>query len=149
MCLGVGGLYLQPSGELLCEPGNIPNFPEKDKYIDANFFERSKYNLCMDTIEVYRVSVRRNYEIPIWETEKSGPERVAFSNMARDGYFIRWFPEAVAVVNYQPNGLSAELGQKKSILWKKQFVSIIIQHINIILSRKEYTLRQSLCIILF
>lgn len=64
------------------------------------------------------------YPIPIWETEKNGPERVVFSNMDKDGYYIQWFSMSVAVVNYQGNWLT----NYERINWDKDPMSRAIIH---------------------
>lgn len=133
MCLGVGGFYLKPDGSMHTEDSKKPLFKTKD-YIDCNFFEREKYNLCVDTIEAYKVSIRKNYSIPIWNTEKDGPERVAFCEMANAGYYIRWFNKPIAVVNYQSDGMTLNPETlKKEIQCQMPFVTIIIPHISTIL----------------
>lgn len=115
-CLGVAGLYLKPDGSILREEQKHGKrkdsfFSLPVEYVDVKFYEREQYNLCVDTLETYKVNIRKNYKIPVWKNEKDGPERVAFCDMAEDGYFIRWYKKPIAVVNYQENGMT--LNQEK------------------------------------
>lgn len=103
-CIGIGALYQTTDGILLCDKSSPLRF--KNGVIDANYFERHDYGLGMDTIEAYNIEIRKKYPIPIWNSEKHGPERVAFCNMSNDGYFIRWHDEVIAVVDYQKDGIS-------------------------------------------
>lgn len=120
-CVGIGALYKKNDMSLMHNLSK-DNMPQNN--VSLRFHQRSDYGYGCDCIEIYKVDIRKKYPIPIWPTEKIGPERVAFSNMDEDGYFIQWFSEPVAVVNYQESGLT----NYEKIHWDKDPMSKAITY---------------------
>lgn len=133
-CLGIGAVYLKPDSTMLC----MDNIKPKDN-VAIQFHQRSRYGYGMDCIEIYNVNIRKNYPIPIWPTEKNGPERVAFSNMDVGGYYMQWYAFPVAVVNYQESGLT----EYERVNWHKDPMSKAIAN-NYYQTYKFYDLKTRL-----
>ncbi len=101
-CLGVGFVYQTP---------NVDTYDLNNKYrrdgISLKFYERDKSGYNLDCLEVHKISIRKNYPIPTYKNYIGG-ERIAFSEMANDGYFMKWYSTPIAVVDYQLDGMTAK-----------------------------------------
>ena len=59
-----------------------------------------------ELLEAWRTDVLRHYPFPVWKSEKFAPEQIVFNQIALDGYKIRWYPTAMAICEYQDDGLT-------------------------------------------
>lgn len=105
----VAGVKVTPDGEPMKK--RWPSIPSNPGYVDATDLQRAKYGLNADMCEAWRTEVLRKYPFPVWEGEKFAPEQIVFNQIALDGYKIRWYPVAMAVCEYQADGLTR--GAKK------------------------------------
>lgn len=99
---GIGFMRCFPNGDYM-----KPQVPIIDKglgYIDATHLERAKYNLNMDSCEVHRTELFREYPFQYWETERYAPEQLPFYEIAFAGYKMRWRDEKLYVCDYLPDG---------------------------------------------
>jgi glycosyltransferase involved in cell wall biosynthesis len=96
--VSVNGRTIRPNGEL-----NGPPFTDTLDIDSMSYWYRRR--LAGDTAGLSRTDVVRRYPFP-YATSRSAPEAIAFNRIARR-YLTRFLPEPVAVVDYQPDGLSA------------------------------------------
>ena len=76
------------------------------EYVDAKATERDKYNLTGDKAEVFFTDVLRKYPFPEIEGEKFITEDSVWLAIARDGYYIRWYPNIIYIGEYLSDGLT-------------------------------------------
>ena len=105
---GAAGVKIHPNGTPL--KGYWPKI-KPGKYIDATDLERKKYDLNADMCEAWRTGVLRQYPFPVWPGEKFAPEQIVFHEIALKGFYIRWYPVAICICEYQEGGLT--LGASK------------------------------------
>lgn len=86
--------------------GKWPVIPKEPGFVDATDLERPLYGLDADMCEAWRTDILRKYPFPVWDGEKFAPEQIVFNQIALDGYKIRWYPVAMAVCEYQEDGLT-------------------------------------------
>lgn len=86
--------------------GKWPIIPPDPGYLDATDLQRAVYDLDADMCEAWRTDVLRQYPFPVWKSEKFAPEQIVFNQIALDGYKIRWYPTAMAICEYQDDGLT-------------------------------------------
>lgn len=78
----------------------------RGEYIEANNFEREKYNLEADMAEVYRTDVLRNHMFPEFDGEYFMTEAVCWDAIAAEGYKIRWYNKVIYYCVYLEGGLT-------------------------------------------
>lgn len=76
------------------------------EYIECTYIERGKFKLEADMAEIYKTSVLRQYEFPVWPDETFTPEAVVWDRIALDGYRIRYYDEKIYVCEYLEDGLT-------------------------------------------
>ena len=100
-CAGVSGMCgtnaYNPIGEY---------FDEHADYIDATNLEREKYNLLGDKTEAYYTELLAKYPFPEFEGENFITEAVVWNKIAKDGYFLRWYPDIIYIADYLEDGLT-------------------------------------------
>ena len=95
------------------------------KYTDAKHSELKKKNLIGDKAQVYFTDILRKYPFPEIEGENFITEEIVWNAIARENYFIRWFPQIIYITEYLEDGLTHnfELLNKKNpkglCLWAK------------------------------
>ena len=100
----VSGVKVTHNGSPL--KGRWPVIPKEPGFVDATDLERSLYGLDADMCEAWRTDILKKYPFPVWDGEKFAPEQIVFNQIALDGYKIRWYPVAMAVCEYQEDGLT-------------------------------------------
>lgn len=100
----VAGIKVDSDGTPL--NGKWPAIPKEPGYIDATDLQRAAYSLDADMCEAWRTDVLKKYPFPVWKSEKFAPEQIVFYQIALDGQKIRWYPNAMAICEYQDNGLT-------------------------------------------
>jgi glycosyltransferase involved in cell wall biosynthesis len=96
--VSVNGRTMTPNGDL-----NGPPFTDVLDIDSMSYWYRRR--LAGDTAGLSRTDIVRRYPFP-YATWRSAPEAIAFNRIARR-YLTRFLPEPVAIVDYQPDGLSA------------------------------------------
>lgn len=99
---GVSGMRISNTGVI----GGIPILEKGMDWIEANNFERSKYNLSGDKAEVYKTSILKKYPFPEFEGEYFVTEAVCWDAIAADGYKVRWYNYPIYHCEYLEDGLT-------------------------------------------
>lgn len=99
---GVAGLRAYEDGNKI---GGNPNISDKD-YIDADCFERKKYNLEGDKAEIFKTEVLRQHLFPEFEGEFFVTEAVCWNAIYADGYKLRWYNDIIYICEYLDGGLT-------------------------------------------
>lgn len=105
-------------------------FDDKAEYIDATNLEREKYRLLGDKTEAYYTEILKRYPFPEFEGETFLTEEVVWNKIAQDGYFLRWYPDIIYIVEYLPGGLTQSGNEKNKknpqgiLYWSKQLLQI-------------------------
>ena len=100
------------------------------EYVDAKATERDKYGLSGDKFEIYYTEILKKYPFPEIEGEKFMTEAVVWNRLAADGYYIRWFNDAVYLGQYLEGGLTdsreacIEKSPKGYLLYIKELVEV-------------------------
>lgn len=101
---GVSGLKATISkGEPV---GGLPKVLKNKPYVDAKNTQRSKYGLLGDKAEIYRTDLLRKYKFMEFDNEKFLTEETVWNEIAYNGYYIRWYPKAIYLCEYLPDGLT-------------------------------------------
>lgn len=103
---GFSGLRGYSTNEVVGQRNNSTLF------IDAKNTERRKYKLIGDKAEIYFTDILKKYPFPEIFGENFISEEIVWNNIARDGYYLRWFNEIIYICNYQNDGLTKNLEQK-------------------------------------
>lgn len=100
---GVAGLCVDTEGKIVGTP-----FPEDG--FDSDYIEiRTRYRVHGDKTEMYRTEVIRNFPLyPEYPGEKFVLEALLWHRVAAAGYRMRFFNEALRVVEYLDDGLTAQ-----------------------------------------
>lgn len=99
---GVCGLCVDPSGALIGTP-----FPRDS--IDASYADLRMMHVKGDKAGSGRLDVMRAFPFPVFEGERLTIEGIVYRRMSRT-LRIRFVNKVVKVVDYQPDGLSANAG---------------------------------------
>lgn len=78
------------------------------EYIDITHLERIKNKVLGDKSEVIYTDVWRKYKYHEFDGEKFLTEATALNRMAADGLKMRYFNSVVKIIEYRPDGLSAD-----------------------------------------
>lgn len=112
-------------------------------FIDAKNTERPQKFLEGDKAEIYYTEVLKKYPFPEIPGENFISEEIVWNEIARDGYYLRWFNEIIYIGNYLDGGLTKDTTLNKKnpqgrLLWaqgelksyqyniKKRFLAIAI-----------------------
>jgi len=103
------------------------------EYIDAKNTERDYYGLQGDKAEVYFMDILKQYSYPEFDNENFVTPEVVWNEIARNGYYIRWFNKIIWICNYLPDGLTNDQEKfirspKGFLYWAKQTIGIF--HLN-------------------
>ena len=99
-CAGVSGTRISKHGQI------IGQYPTEKAYVDATNIQRSRAGLVGDKAEVYRTDILRKYPFPEFEGEKFLSECAVWDRIGMDGYYLRWYPDALCVCEYRDDGLT-------------------------------------------
>lgn len=102
-------------GNLGTSATETPNTPFKAAYRDATLLERyadyTDHPIDGERAPVFFTDIQRRYKYPVFEGEKFMTPAVAWNRMAHDGYRVRVFNDIIWVYEYQPDGLTANVGK--------------------------------------
>ncbi|MCI8660514.1 MAG: glycosyltransferase family 2 protein [Lachnospiraceae bacterium] len=99
-CAGVSGTRINKKGQI------IGQYPQGRSYIDATDIRRRQAGLEGDKAEVYRADILKKYPFPEFKGEKFLSECAVWNRIGMDGYYLRWYPEALCVCEYRDDGLT-------------------------------------------
>lgn len=99
-CAGVAGVRKTPGGELIGE------YPSGKTYVDVRNIDRRKAHLEGDKAEVYRTEILKKYPFPEFKGERFLSECAVWDKIALEGYWVRWYPEALIICEYREDGLT-------------------------------------------
>jgi glycosyltransferase involved in cell wall biosynthesis len=102
---GLDNRWASVNGRMVRTDGSL-NGPPFERVLDVDSVSYwYRYKLAGDTTGLMRADVLRRYPFPYAES-RYAPQALAFNRIARR-YLTRFLPTPVAVVEYQPDGLSA------------------------------------------
>jgi glycosyltransferase involved in cell wall biosynthesis len=102
---GLDDRFVSVNGRLVCKDGSLVGTPFDGPLDTDSFLYQYRYRIVGDTIGLARTEIVRRYPFPYAES-RSATEALAFNRIARR-YLTRFIDDPIAVVNYQPDGLSA------------------------------------------
>ncbi len=109
------GTFCGVVGNLGTAPDTTPNTPLNAPYRDATLLERySDYSdrpIDGERAPVFFTEIQKRYKYPEFEGEKFVTPAVTWNRMAHDGYKVRVFDDIIWVYEYQPDGLTANVGR--------------------------------------
>ncbi len=107
--------YCGVVGNLGTSVNETPNTPLNAPFRDASLLERySEYTTTPIDGErawVFYTDIQKKYKYPEFEGENFITPAVTWNRMANDGYFVRIFDDIIWVYEYQPDGLTANVGR--------------------------------------
>ncbi len=109
------GKYCGVVGNLGTSPTETPNKPWPEPYRDASLLERYG-DFCHTPIDgerawVFYTDIQKKYKYPEFEGENFITPAVTWNRMAHDGYRVRIWDDIIWVYEYQPNGITANIGK--------------------------------------
>ena len=78
------------------------------EYMDITYLERIQNRILGDKAEVIYTSVWRKYMFHEFDGENFLTEATVLNRMAADGLIMRYFNQVVKIIEYLPDGLSAD-----------------------------------------
>lgn len=105
-CAGVAGTRRTSEGKL------IGQYPIGKKYVDAVSIKRRQAYLEGDKAEVYRTELLKKYPFPEFEGERFLSECAVWDRIGMDGYWIRWYPDALCICDYRDDGLTRSVNKE-------------------------------------
>ena len=110
-----GGNFCGVVGNLGTSPTQTPNTPMAAPYRDATLLERyadfTEHPIDGERAPVFFTEIQKKYKYPEFEGEKFVTPAVTWNRMAHDGYRVRVFDDIIWVYEYQPDGLTANVGK--------------------------------------
>lgn len=102
-------------GNLGISATETPNTPMTEAYRDATLLERygdhTDHPIDGERAPVFFTDIQKQYKYPVFEGEKFMTPAVTWNRMAHDGYRVRVFDDIIWVYEYQPDGLTANVGK--------------------------------------
>lgn len=102
-------------GNLGTSATETPNTPMTEAYRDATLLERygdyTDHPIDGERAPVFFTDIQKQYKYPVFEGEKFMTPAVTWNRMAHDGYRVRVFDDIIWVYEYQPDGLTANVGK--------------------------------------
>lgn len=102
-------------GNLGTSATETPNTPMTEAYRDATLLERygdyADHPIDGERAPVFFTDIQKQYKYPVFEGEKFMTPAVTWNRMAHDGYRVRVFDDIIWVYEYQPDGLTANVGK--------------------------------------
>lgn len=129
------GSFCGVVGNLGTSPNETPNTPMNTPYRDATLLERygdfSPNPIDGERAPVFFAELQKKYKYPEFEGEKFVTPAVTWNRMAHDGYKVRVFDDIIWVYEYQPDGLTANVGRnfiknpQGAGLWQREKAAFI------------------------
>lgn len=109
------GSFCGVVGNLGTAPDQTPNTPIDGPWRDGNLLERyADYTanpIDGERAPVFFTEIQKKYKYPEFPGEKFVTPAVTWNRMAADGYKVRVFDDIIWVYEYQPDGLTANVGR--------------------------------------
>ena len=109
------GSFCGVVGNLGTSPDYTPNTPIDGPWRDGNLLERyddyTANPIDGERAPVFFTEIQRKYKYPEFEGEKFVTPAVTWNRMAADGYKVRIFDDIIWIYEYQPDGLTANVGR--------------------------------------
>ena len=109
------GSFCGVVGNLGTAPDQTPNTPLDAPYRDATLLERytdfTVKPIDGERAPVFFTEIQKRYKYPEFNGEKFVTPAVTWNRMAHDGYKVRVFDDIIWVYEYQPDGLTANVGR--------------------------------------
>jgi len=109
------GKYCGVVGNLGTSPTETPNIPLAEPYRDASLLERyadfTDHPIDGERACVFFTEIQKKYKYPEFAGENFITPAVTWNRMAHDGYLVRIFDDIIWVYEYQPDGLTANVGR--------------------------------------
>lgn len=109
------GSFCGVVGNLGTSATETPNTPLKSPYRDATLLERyadySDHPIDGERAPVFFTEIQKKYKYPEFDGEKFVTPAVTWNRMAADGYKVRVYDDIIWVYEYQPDGLTANVGR--------------------------------------
>jgi glycosyltransferase involved in cell wall biosynthesis len=102
---GLDERFVSVNGRLVTPDGSLHGPPFAGPLDTNSFSYWYRHGLAADTIGLARTEIMRRHPFPFAES-RGAPEALAFNRIARR-YLTRFIDEPIAVVDYQPDGLTA------------------------------------------
>ena len=109
------GTFCGVVGNLGISATETPNTPWTGEYRDATLLERYS-DYCSNPIDgerapVFYTEIQKKYKYPEFDGEKFVTPAVTWNRMAHDGYKVRIYNDIIWIYEYQPDGLTANVGK--------------------------------------
>ncbi len=124
------GSFCGVVGNLGTAPDQTPNTPLDAPYRDATLLERyadfTVKPIDGERAPVFFTEIQKRYKYPEFDGEKFVTPAVTWNRMAHDGYKVRVFDDIIWVYEYQPDGLTANVGRnfiknpQSAGLWQRE-----------------------------
>lgn len=121
LCAGVSGTRIDKSGKI------IGQYPSGKSYVDATDIMRRQAGLEGDKAEIYRTDILKKYPFPEFEGENFLSECAVWNRIGMDGYYLRWYSDALCVCEYRNDGLTRS--QNKEVKNYQGYTYVIKQQI--------------------
>lgn len=109
------GKFAGVVGNLGTSPTETPNKPWNGPYRDANLLERygdaSEHPIDGERAWVFYTEIQKKYKYPEFTGENFITPAVIWNRMAHDGYKMRIYDDIIWVYEYQPDGITANVGK--------------------------------------
>ena len=109
------GSFCGVVGNLGTAPGQTPNTPIDGPWRDGNLLERyadyTDHPIDGERAPVFFTEIQKKYKYPEFQGEKFVTPAVTWNRMASDGYKVRVFDDIIWIYEYQPDGLTANVGR--------------------------------------
>ena len=109
------GSFCGVVGNLGTAPGQTPNTPIDGPWRDGNLLERyadyTDHPIDGERAPVFFTEIQKKYKYPEFQGEKFVTPAVTWNRMAHDGWKVRVFDDIIWIYEYQPDGLTANVGR--------------------------------------
>lgn len=114
---------------------SVPTILSNNPGIKCLNHERHKFDLDLDKAEVYKTAILKKYKFPEYDNEFFVTEAECWNRISYDGYYTRFFPEAIYCCEYLTDGLTNSGANTRKGFSKNYFG--FLDYLNILLKVKE------------
>lgn len=88
------------------QPLSVPNILKNNPGLKCFNYERSKFGLNLDRAEVYRTDLLKLHPFPEYENEFFCTEAVVGEQIALEGFYTVFYPDAIRIGSFLSDGLT-------------------------------------------